>query len=50
MACWKQSNYIKDGDRTDGIFQKTYDMGDVIDHEYSFAGNYGAKGEKGQHG
>ena len=27
-------------------FKKTYDMGDVIDHEYSFAGNYGAKGEK----
>lgn len=27
-------------------FKKTYDMGDVIDYEYSFAGNYGAKGEK----
>ncbi len=27
-------------------FKKTYDMGDVIDYEYSFNGNYGAKGEK----
>ncbi len=26
--------------------KKTYDMGDIVDYEYSFAGNYGAKGEK----
>lgn len=28
----------------------TYDLGDVVEHEYTFLGNYGAKGRSGRQG